>query len=81
MSVRELEIELVAFTPIEGNIVTSSMCAECPVILDGRRYKINLICICLKDLDVILEMNWLFANHIFINCGRKKVIFPKIKEM
>ena len=37
LPVRELEFELVVSTPTEGIIVTSSMCAECPVIIDGRR--------------------------------------------
>ena len=69
LSVRELEIELVVSTTREGIIVTSSMCTECPVIIDGQRYKINMICIPLKDLEVILGMDWLSANHILIDCG------------
>jgi len=57
------------------------MCAECPVIIDGRRYKINMICIPLKDLEVILGVDWLSANHILIDCGRKKLIFPGLEGM
>jgi len=34
-----------------------------------------MICIPLKDLEVILGMDWLSANHILIDCGRKKLIF------
>ncbi|XP_068504007.1 uncharacterized protein [Phaseolus vulgaris] len=79
--VRELEIELVVSTPTKGIIVTSSMCAECPVIIDGQRYKINMICIPLKDLEVILGMNWFSVNHILIDCGRKKLIFPGLERM
>ena len=26
-------------------------------------------------------MDWLSINHILIDCGRKKLIFPKIGEM
>jgi len=52
------------------------MCAECPVIIDGQRYKINMICIPLKDLEVILGMNLLSANQILIDYGQKKLIFP-----
>ncbi|XP_068492022.1 uncharacterized protein [Phaseolus vulgaris] len=81
LPVRELEIELVVSTPTEGIIVTSSMSVECPVIIDGWRYKINMICIPLKDLEVILGMSWLSANHILIDCGRKKLIFPGFEGM
>jgi len=34
------------------------MSAECPVIIDEHRYKINMNYIPLKDLEVILGMNW-----------------------
>ena len=81
LPVRELEIELVVSTPKEGIIVTSSMCAECLVIIDGWRYKISMICIPLKDLEVILGMDWLYANHILVDCGRKKLIFPGLEGM
>ena len=57
------------------------MCVECPVIIDGRRYKINMICLPLKDLEVILGMDWLSDNHILIDCGRKKLIIPKLERM
>jgi len=57
------------------------MYVECPVTIDGQRFKINMICISLKDLEFILGINWLFTNHIFIDCGRKKLIFPKLEGM
>jgi len=57
------------------------MCVECPVIIEGQRYKINMICIPLKDLKVILGMDWMSANHILIDCGQKKLIFPKLEGM
>jgi len=57
------------------------MCAECPIIIDGQRFKINMICIPLKVLEVILGMGWLSANHILIDCGRKKLIFPGLEGM
>jgi len=67
--VRELEIELVVSTPTKGMVVTSSMSVECPIIIDGQKYKIYMICIPQKDLEVILRMNWLSTNHILIYYG------------
>ena len=34
LPVRELDVELVVSTPTEGTIITSSVCAECPVIIN-----------------------------------------------
>jgi len=54
---RELDVELVVSTPTEGTIITSSVCAECLVITNEQKYKINMICIHMKDLEVILGMD------------------------
>ena len=43
----------------------------------GRRFKENLVCLPLEGLDVILGMDWLFNNHIIIDCGRCSLVFPE----
>jgi len=81
LPVRELNFELVVSTLTKGIIVTSSVCAECPVIINERKYKINMICIHMKDLKVVLGMDLLFANHILIDYGHKKLIFPESESI
>jgi len=77
LPVCELDVELVVSTPTKGIIITSFVCNECPVIINGQKYKINMISIHMNDLKVILGMDWLSANHTLIDCGEKKLIFPK----
>jgi len=31
-------------------------------------------------LDVILEMDWLSANHILIDCNERKVLFSSLED-
>jgi len=38
------------------------------------KFKIKLIGLPLQELDVILGVNWLFVNHILIDCNQKKVV-------
>ena len=45
--------------------------------VEGRRFKVNLVCLHLEGLDVILGLDWLLSNHIVIDCGRRRVVFPK----
>ncbi|XP_068467087.1 uncharacterized protein [Phaseolus vulgaris] len=73
--VKELSFELLVSTPASGKVLTSTVCLECPVIVEGRKFKINLICLPLQDLDVILGMDWLSANHILIDCSQQKIVF------
>jgi len=30
----------------------------------------------MEGLDVILGMDWLASNHVVIDCGQRKVVFP-----
>jgi len=47
--------------------------------VEGRIYKVNLICLPLQELEVILGMDWLSANRILIDC-REKNLFPNSEE-
>ena len=46
----------------------------------GTQVQKNLICLHLRDLDVILRMDWLSASHILIDSGKQKIVFLDSKE-
>ncbi|XP_017410988.1 uncharacterized protein LOC108323136 [Vigna angularis] len=75
--VRELQYDLAVATPTSGLVKTSTLCARCSVVVEGSRFKVNLICLPLQGLDVILGMDWISANRILIDCGEKKLVFPE----
>jgi len=78
---RELGCELIVAAPASGEVSTSSVCVGCPMEVAGRKFKVNLICLPMKGLDVILGMDWLSSNHVIINCGRHKVVFLDTKSL
>ncbi|XP_027927613.1 uncharacterized protein LOC114184503 [Vigna unguiculata] len=80
LPVCELQCELVVSTPASGLVRTSSLCARCPVVVEGRMYKVNMICLPLQELEVILGMDWLSANRILIDWQEKKLLFPNSEE-
>ena len=77
LPVRELHFKLLVSTPASETVLISVVCAECPIVVERRRFKINLICLPLQGLDVILGMDWLSTNHILIDCGQKRLVFPE----
>ena len=81
LSVCELQCELVVSTPASGLVRTSSLCARCLVEVEGHKYKVNLICLPLQELEVILGMDWLSANLILIDCREKRLLFPDLEEL
>jgi len=80
LSVCELQCDLVVSTPALGLVRTSSLCARCPVEVEGCVYKVNMISLPVQELEVILGMDWLSANHILIDCRKKRLLFPNVEE-
>ncbi|XP_047149450.1 uncharacterized protein LOC124821588 [Vigna umbellata] len=71
----EMQFDLAVSTPAAGEVRTSTVCVRCPIEVEGRRYKMNLICLPLKELEVILGMDWLTTNRILIDYGAKELVF------
>ena len=73
----DLGCELLVSTPSSGQVATSSVCIGSSMVVAGRIFNVNLVCLPLEGLDVILGMDWLSNNHIIINCGRRNLVFPE----
>ncbi|XP_052728435.1 uncharacterized protein LOC128195239 [Vigna angularis] len=80
LEVSEMQFDLVVSTPATREVRTSTMCVQCPIEVEERKYKVNLICLPLQGLEVILGMDWLATNHILLDCGKKELIFPNEED-
>ncbi|XP_050876860.1 uncharacterized protein LOC127080589 [Lathyrus oleraceus] len=58
-----------------GSMTTSSICLKCSLNIYDKDFEVDLVCLPLSQLDVILGMDWLRANHVYINCFAKAVLF------
>ncbi|XP_058741293.1 uncharacterized protein LOC131613662, partial [Vicia villosa] len=74
----DMRRSMVIDTPAMGSVSTSFVCLNCPLSIFGRDFGIDLVCLPLEQLDVILGMNWLEFNRVYINCFDKTVIFREI---
>jgi hypothetical protein len=70
--------DMVIDTPSSGSITTALVCLSCPLTIYGREFLMDLICLPMKDVDVIMGMNWLQFNRVNIDCYHKLVIFPSL---
>ncbi|XP_058775479.1 uncharacterized protein LOC131649738 [Vicia villosa] len=52
------------------------ICKECSITFNGRRFLIDLICLPLKKIDVVLGMDWLTDNSVYIGCKEKAIFIP-----
>ncbi|XP_057443943.1 uncharacterized protein LOC130736115 [Lotus japonicus] len=53
----DLPFDLVVTTPAADRLVTRTTCLRCPLIYEDRKFFANLICLGLKELNVILGMD------------------------
>nr|KYP46662.1 Retrovirus-related Pol polyprotein from transposon 17.6 [Cajanus cajan] len=76
----DLGLRLLVSTPASTSVVASELCANCPIVVNGKKYKVSLICLPLVDIDIILGMDWLSANRILIDCANRRLIFPQEED-
>ncbi|XP_057445804.1 uncharacterized protein LOC130737942 [Lotus japonicus] len=72
----DLQFDLVVATAAANRLVTRTTCLQCPLIYEDRKFLANLICLGLKELDVILGMDWLAQYRVLLDCANKVVVFP-----
>jgi hypothetical protein len=59
-----------------GKVTSKRVCPNCPVLVGSKTYHIDLICLPIKDLDVVLGMDWISANTVYIGCAEKNLFIP-----
>ena len=70
---------MVVTTAMDESVETPLICENCIISVDGRVFQIDLICLPLKKVDVVLGMDWLSANSVFIGCEEKLIIIPSVE--
>ncbi|XP_058725664.1 uncharacterized protein LOC131596957 [Vicia villosa] len=71
---------MVIDTPSMGSVTTSLVCLNYSLSILGEDFIVDLICLPLNELDIILGMNWLEFNRVYINCYDKTFFFITPEE-
>ncbi|XP_027368276.1 uncharacterized protein LOC113874243 [Abrus precatorius] len=69
-----MKCNIVVSTPTNNPVTASHVCLHCPIQIEGKSFLVNLICLPLTNLDIILGMDWLSANHVLLDCQLRKYI-------
>jgi hypothetical protein len=59
-----------------GRVTSKKVFQNCPILVGSKVYHIDLICLPLKDFDVVLGMDCLSANTVYIGCAEKNLFIP-----
>ena len=75
VNVDKLSYDLIVSTPTDKPVLTSKVCKSCPLVVEGKTFFVDLICLPLSNLDVVLGMDWLSSNQVLLNCKDKSISF------
>ncbi|XP_050876954.1 uncharacterized protein LOC127080688 [Lathyrus oleraceus] len=67
---------MVVTTAMDDVVETPLVYENCSLSVNGIIFQIDLICLPLKKVDVVLGMDWLSANSVFIGCEEKLITIP-----
>lgn len=70
-----LDRVFVVSTPTSGTLHTDVMTNSCRIEIEGRRLKVDLILLDIKDFNIIIDIDWLVAQHAHVECFHKRVVF------
>ncbi|KAA0063211.1 hypothetical protein E6C27_scaffold205G00190 [Cucumis melo var. makuwa] len=68
---------LAIYTLVADVLLVNEVLRNCEVLVEGISLLVDLLPLELQRLDVILEMDFLFAHYASMNCHRKEVVFRK----
>ncbi|XP_073224715.1 uncharacterized protein [Cicer arietinum] len=80
MNVEMLEYDLIVNTPTSDYVDTSSVCLDIYIHVCGRDFRVDLVCLPLRLVDVILDMDWLSANRVRVDVFSKTIEFMESEE-
>ncbi|XP_004516263.1 uncharacterized protein [Cicer arietinum] len=74
------QYDLIVNTPTSDYVDTSSVCLDISIHVCGRDFRVDLVCLPLRLVDVILGMVWLSANRVHVDFFSKTIEFMESEE-
>ncbi|XP_073222526.1 uncharacterized protein [Cicer arietinum] len=62
-----LQYDLIVNTPTSDSVDTSNVCLDILIHVCGRDFRVDLVCLPLRLVDVILGMDWLSSNRVRVH--------------
>nr|XP_027186585.1 uncharacterized protein LOC101494362 [Cicer arietinum] len=75
-----LEYDLIVNTPTSDFVDTTNVCLDISIHVCGRDFRVDLVCLPLRLIDVILGMDWLSANRVRVDFFSKTIEFKEPEE-
>ncbi|GAV61220.1 RVP_2 domain-containing protein, partial [Cephalotus follicularis] len=62
-------------TPAGTCLLSDTVMKDCEIVVAGIELSVDLIVLLIREFDVILGMDWLYAHHACVDCYNKMMTF------
>ena len=73
LEVETLEKPLYVSYPLRTRVRVDHICQDCELEISGILLTVDLPVMDMSEFDVIINMDWLTAHRVVINCDRRRV--------
>ena len=73
-SVELLAYDLLVTSPLGHCVRVNRVYKNCPLLVHGREFSVDLIAFPFHEFDLILGMDWLSKHHEIVDCDKKIVM-------
>ena len=68
-----LEKPMYVSSPLGTRVRIDQICQDCELEISGILLTVNLKVMDMSEFDAILEMDWLTAHRVIIDCDRRRI--------
>lgn len=71
--IQSLNVKLLVKLPNGSNCFVDKVYKDCPIVMEGQTFPVDLLPLELRDFEVILGMDWLTKCKANLNCSKKRI--------
>ena len=79
-SIELFAYDLIVTSPLGHSVRVNRVYKNCPLLVHGREFSVDLISLPFHEFDLILGMNWLSKHRAIVDCD-KKIVLLKCSDL
>ena len=78
--VEQLSYDMHVTNPLGHNVNVNRVYRNCPIVIQDRKFSIDLIALPFREFDLILGMDWLSKHKAILDCEKKIIVLRCFDE-
>ncbi|KAA3487500.1 Transposon Ty3-I Gag-Pol polyprotein [Gossypium australe] len=80
MPIESTEFVIKVSNPLGKSVLVDKVCKDCPLIIRGHCFKVNLMLLPFDEFKIILGMDWLTTHDVILRCENGDTLHVELDE-